>query len=464
MSRWSILSESLRTGMWPVPMGMLALGILLFGAALGADETLQTAAVGGAWWLHSGSGDDARNLISTLLTAIITMSSLVFSITIVALSLAANQFGSRLIRTYITNVRTKLALGLFTMTIVYCLLALFHLEQEMSPAEVPHFTVTVGALLGLICVLALLLFLHLVARAMVADEVIRRAARELEESIAALPPLVSQPGEEAPRDALPDDFDQRSVVLRSQDEGYVELIEYERLCELAAQHDVVIRLDFRAGVFMCRDGWLGAVYPIDAVTPEIAEALQGPILIGERRTPTQDLEFSIRHLVDIAMRALSPGINDPNSALVVIDHLRGALSRLMGKALPTATYRDGRGRVRVVGRYNSHAGIVDSALHQIRQAAGAHPAVIINLLGAIGRIAEHATLAEQLQALRHHARLVAAAGLRNLDEPCDRTDVEQALAGTEAKLALIERREVRVFGREAAGAPGAALGAAHAPT
>ncbi|HYH21722.1 MAG TPA: DUF2254 family protein [Azospirillum sp.] len=113
----------------------------------------------------------------------------VFSIIIVALSLAANQFGTRLVRTYMADIRTKLALGLFTMTVMYCLLALRSVEKDMPAAEIPHVTVTVGLVLGLTCVLVLLFFLHRVARSIVADEVIRRVAGELEERIERMPPL-----------------------------------------------------------------------------------------------------------------------------------------------------------------------------------------------------------------------------------------------------------------------------------
>lgn len=442
-SQWAIARESLRTAVWPIPLCMLLLAVVLFAAVLTLEERVPRQMLEGLW-LHSGDGDDARNLLSTLFTGIITISSVVFSITIVALSLAANQFGSRLIRTYMLDSRTKLALGLFAMTIVYCLLGLSLLEQDMTPAEVPHLMVTAGTLLGLVCVLALLFFLHRVARSMVADEVIRRASAELDESIAELAPLNAKATAQPPQDLLPADFEQRSVLLTSDKEGYVEAVRYESLAAFAAQYGLVIRLDFRAGVFMHMKGWLGAVYPASAVTAEVLNVLRRCVLIGERRTPTQDLEFSMRHLVDIALRALSPGINDPNTALVVIDHLGGALSRLMERSLPGAVYRDEAMRVRVVGRANSYAGLFDAALFQIRQAAGAHPAVIINLLGTFGRIAEHTCLPEQREALLRHTQMIAAAGLRLAVEESDRADIQQAAEATREKLEQIARGHLSV--------------------
>lgn len=434
LNRVAVWRERMRTGLWPVPLAMLLGGVALYNIALGVDGMIGNEQVLRAWWLHRGNGDDARNLMSTLVTAIITMSSVVFSITIVALSLAANQFGSRLVRTYVSDIRTKVALGVFTMTVVYCLLALGTLEKEMVAAQVPHIAVTLGLALGLGCILTLLLFLHRVARSIVADDVIRHVAGDLEKSIAGLPPLETRKPEGPSDEMLPKGFHDHAVMLRSSEEGYVQAVDYERLVALAEKHDVHFRLEFKPGAFMCKDGWLGALGPAEAVTPELAAAVQESILIGAERTPTQDLEFSIRHLVDIALRALSPGINDANTALVVIDRLRGALSRLMGKSLPPAVFRDGSGVIRVVGKRNGYGDVLDAALHQIRQAGAIHPAVMIGLLGAIGRIAEHVVLPEQRQALLHHTRMIAAAGTRDLQEPSDRADIEAAHSMTERKL------------------------------
>jgi uncharacterized membrane protein len=433
-SRSFVRWESLRTSLWPLPMAMLALTFAVHAGVSAIDERLRGAPLLRGWGFWSGSGADASNLLTTLFTGIITMSSVVFSITIVALSLAANQFGSRLIRTYVSDDRTKAALGIFTMTAVYCLLALRSVGEAMAPEDVPHLVVTVGLVLAVTCVLALLFFLHFIARSIVADEVIGRVAAELEQSIAELPPLdESSPGRSAGNDKVPAAAG-FAVALPSRHEGYVQAIEYEQLVSLAAEHDLTVRLDFRAGAFMCRDGRLGTVSPASAVTPPVADAIREAIVIGHVRTPTQDLEFSIRQLVDIALRALSPSLNDANTATVVIDRMRGALSRLMGKALPGSVYRDGSGRVRVVAKQNSHAGIIDSALNQIRQSAAGQPDVIIRLLAAIGPIGQHVRTPEQREALLRHAEMIADAGLRGLAEPHDRRDIADALAAAQAQL------------------------------
>lgn len=436
--RAAVWVETLKTGMWTVPLGMVVLAIVLYAGAMRIDHVAPGQSMLQSWWLHSGSGDDARNLLSTLLTAIITMSSVVFSITTVALTLAAAQFGSRLVRVYMADTRTKIALGLFAMTTLYCLLALRSVQKDMPPADVPHVTVTLGLVLGVICVLALLFFLHVVARSIVADEVIRRTTAELDKCIDDLPPLGVQ-SSPASR-AWPDPADSRSALLLASADGYIEAIDYERLAALADEHEVFVRLDVRAGQYVCCGGWLGAIFPHQVASPELVHAIRETLLIGPFRTPNQDIEFSIRHVIDIALRALSPSLNDSNTALVVVDHLGGSLSRLMKKSLLDMQRAVVARTPRVFAKGNDHAGVLDAALHQLRQAAAPQPAVIINLLGALGRVGEHVVLPEQHAALVRHVILAASAGLQEAMASADRHDIEAARDAALAKLHRVRAR------------------------
>lgn len=434
-NRLSNFWETLRTSFWLLPalMGLLAVGLREAVWLLDAATADHWAA--GTWFLGGGSGDDARNLLTALVTALLALAGVMFSITMVVLTLAANQYGSRLVRTYTRDLRTQLALGTFVLTVVYCLLVLRSVAKDMQPADVPHVAVALALLLAFACILALLLFLGVVTRLIVADVVVGRVAGELEDSVEALPPLgEGSTAASAAEALLPGDLMERSAVVRSRDEGYVQSIEYDTLAERAARADVLVRFDYRAGAFMCREGWLALVYPRERLTPELEDGIRSAVLIGGSRTPTQDLEFSIRHLVDMALRALSPGINDPNTALAVVDRMRGALARAMARQLPCAVRRDGQGTLRVVGDQTGFDGLFDAAFHQIRQAGQGQPAVIIYLLGAVARLAEHARTPEQAKALSRHADLMAAAGLRGADDPGDKADIEGAHAAARRKL------------------------------
>ncbi len=194
---------------------------------------------------------------------------------------------------------------------------------------------------------------------------------------------------------------------------------------------------------MCREGWLAEVSPASALDAEVEEAIQSAVEIGARRTPTQDIEFLIRYLVDVALRALSPGINDPRTATVVIDHLRGSLSHLMRKEIkPTARF-DSQHTLRVVGQDTSYHAVFDEAFNQIRQSGAVHPAIVLHLLEAIHRLAEHIQLPEQRAALTEHLWLISDAGLGKADAERDRADI---IRKRDEALGRLEAIELPAFG------------------
>lgn len=427
MSNWLLTTwDYLRTSLWLIPSGMIVVGVGLAIAMLQVDAGHGSEDEIRAWWINSGDGEDARNLLSTLLSAIITMVTMVFSITVVALTLAANSYGSRLIRIFQADRSTQAVLGLFAMTIVYSLIVLRSIHGKAPVAEVPHAAVTVGTALALACVLALLGFIQGVSHSMVADEVVRRARHEIDEAVAKLDELDGQASPEHAPAALPEDFDRKAERITLPYEGYVQAIDYDGLLAWAVEHDAVVRLDFRAGDFIVDGDQRVRIHPPTGSPQKVRQEIGRFIMCGDERTPTQDLEFGIRHLVEVAVRALSPGINDPFTATVVIDRLRATLSRLMGRKLPSGTMRDRSGRVRIDRQVTTYEGLLDAALHQIRQASSSHPAVLIHLLEAIARIAEHTRLDEQRQALARHARLIRETGRRDVPEPADREDIEQS--------------------------------------
>lgn len=182
------------------------------------------------------------------------------------------------------------------------------------------------------------------------------------------------------------------------------------------------------------------IFPRQAASSELVHAIREALLIGPFRAPTQDIEFVIRHVIDIALRALSPSLNDSNTALVVVDHLGGSLSRLMKKSVAETPHVDVPGTQRVFAKENDHAGVLDAALHQLRQAAAPQPAVIINLLRALGRVGEHIVLPEQHAALVRHAMLVAAAGLQEATAPSDRHDIESTRDAVLVKFGRLRAR------------------------
>ncbi|CAM4080890.1 DUF2254 domain-containing protein [Vreelandella rituensis] len=437
LSRLYNFWTTLRTSFWFVPTLMAVGAIGLAVIALNLDATLPEEKAR-QFWLHSGGPEDARNLLSTVFSSMVTMATLVISITMVVLTLAASQLGPRLVRNFMGDLRTQLVFGIFLMTIIYCLLVLRTLNSELDISAVPHIAVTLGTALALINLFALLFFIHTLARSIISDTAIRRVDRDLRNAISRLLPtesdgqsLVERPTAD---DVLPADFEERAASLWLSGEGYVQAIEYERLVEIACRHKAVIRLDLRAGHFIFRGSHKADIYPGCLLGPDLATELEGAILIGEERTPVQDLEFSMRHLVEIAVRALSSGINDPFTAIAVIDRLGASLSEMMRRDLQPEVFCDAAGVVRVVGRASSFRGFVDVAFHQIRQAAATHPAVIIQMLSIIAQLAVNVRLSSQRDALLDHAIIIAEAGRRGASEASDIADIERSYQAAQMAL------------------------------
>lgn len=235
MNRLLTIWDSVRTSLWLLPSVMviaavgLAVAMLKIDAGLGPEDRLHT------WWINRGDGDDARNLLFNLLTSTITMASMVFSVTVVALTLAANSYGSRLIRIFRADLWTQFALGVFAMCIVYCLIVLREIKSDAANADVPHLSVTVGSALALVSFLTLLGFIQSVARSMVADEVVRRVRRDMDHAVTQFEELTGTDCDLLDGAGLPHDFDDRATRIDMSQEGYVQAIDYDGLLDWAVQ-------------------------------------------------------------------------------------------------------------------------------------------------------------------------------------------------------------------------------------
>jgi uncharacterized membrane protein len=336
----------------------------------------------------------------------------------VVLTLAASQLGPRLIRSFIGNRRTQVSLGFFIMTIVYLLLVYRRVDDHLDVGNVPHVAITLGSALSLVCVFLLLFHVHHLASSIVSDTVVNRVGEELDDILRRLLP---EAGSIAPRDARQGNGTEtrsgREVNLPQG--GYVQTIDYGTLVKLAHDCDVLLTLNFRAGSHLLASGFHVMVFPEERASDKLTAGIASAIILGTDRTPTQDIEFSIRQLVEIALRALSPGINDPYTAVAVIDRLTASLALVMRRDMEPALHRDGEGAVRVVARPSTFEGLVDRSFNEIRQSASGTPSILIHLLEAIADLACFVRTPEQRDALSRHAAMITSTGDRTVNEVQD---------------------------------------------
>lgn len=377
--------------------------------------------------LVAASPEGARSLLATIAGSAITVAGLIFSITMVVLTMASAQFGPRLLRNFMMHNATQLVLGTFLATFVYCLVVLAAVRGGPDGAFVPQTAVAAGLVLGVSGFALLIYFFHHVSVFVQAPGIIESVASSLEATLRAEFPerpegRAARDAETADDGAVPPEDGASPVDARAS--GYVEAIDLDGLARLAAERGLVIRLRTRAGAFAVAGRPLADVHPRRAADDAVRDAVAAAIFTGPQRTGAQDPEFAVRQLVEVALRALSPSINDPFTAIHCIDRLGAALVLLGGRELPSRYVRDEAGAVRVITEPLTFGHVVNAALGQIRPLAAGTPAVALRLLEVVRIVAAgelppdgRAALREQVEAMQaeNRGRFASAADRRELE-------------------------------------------------
>jgi uncharacterized membrane protein len=366
-------------------------------------------------WLYSSGGTGARTLLGAVASSTIGVAGTVFSITIAALSLAAGQMGPRLLRNFTPDRGNQTTLGVFRGTFSYALMVLRSVGTQSEGAFVPHLSLSVGILLAFVCVGTLVYFVgHMTGRINV-DTVIELVGDEVRQAIARL--TAETPGEQPPPVAAWHD----AVPVRDARRGYLQQIDPEGLADWAHRHGAAIRLLVRPGAFV----FPGA--PIALIRPDVGgadAAIRAATALAPSRASSQDLEFAVRQLVEVAVRALSPGINDPNTAIGVLDNLGAALCDLVPRHLPTGVTQR-KGCAVLLVRAIDNEGVVDAMFHMIRQNASGSAAVLIRLVEVLTAVASAERSPARLRALHRQADLVLAEAGHGLSSASDLDDLRR---------------------------------------
>jgi uncharacterized membrane protein len=420
--------ERLRATLWLVPtvevLGALALFLLTFAidrAEYRGDLTLPS-------WVDSGSADAARQILTAIAAAVITVVGLVFSITIVALTLASTQFGPRILRNFVRDRGTQVTLGTFVATFVYSVLVLGSVSNG-SENFVPHLSISVALGLLLVDLGVLIYFIHHVATSIQLPQVIASIAHDLSAAIAADTTLGDP--HDSDRETglsfaeLTTRIEHDGSVVTASRSGYLQFVGVSTLVEIATRSDSVIELLHRPGHFVVEGLPLANVWPAQAA-PQVAKSLERAHATGAHRTLSQDPAFAIDQLVEIALRALSPAVNDTFTALTCIDWLSDGLCKISAQWSPRRLHRDAMGDVRVISAEVPYARLVDRAFDKIRQAGRGMPAIMIRQLDSIAKILTHTTSNAQRNVLRKQAEMIWRAAVESVPEAYDRADIRHS--------------------------------------
>jgi uncharacterized membrane protein len=417
--------EVLRTNLWLVPAVEVLIAALLFAGTYALDRAAYDGVFRVPGWAISGSADAARQILTAIAAAIITVVGVVFSIVIVALTLTSTQFGPRMLRNFIRDRGTQFTLGTFVATFVYAILALGSIGQGARGDFVPHISITVMLFLMAVDLAVLIYFLHHIAVQIQLPQVIAGIAGDLAQAIElqAGDPTVGAGAQLAT--LLIADMDGPGGEVAAPRSGYLQYIQHQTLVRIAAEKGAVIHLRYRPGHFLVQGHPYATVWPASAAG-QVARELARAHVTGPYRTLAQDVSFGVDQLVEICIRALSAAVNDTFTALTCIDWIGDSLCKVTGRWQPTRVYRDAGDVVRLIATEITYERLVQRAFEKVRQAGRGMPAVMIRQLDALAKIMERATAPEDRRLLLDQAAMIERLSAASVDEPSDRADISRA--------------------------------------
>ena len=428
------LWDTLRSSYWFIPSVMAVLAVVLSFVTTAADGRLGPGWIDQVPWLYANKPDGARTLLSTVAGSMIGVAGVTFSITIASVVYASGQYGPRLLSNFMRDTGNQVTLGTFIATFLYCLLVLRTIRApdegfggenpsgDLVGPFVPHIAIAVGLALALASIAVFIYFIHHVPDSIHVSHVIAGVGRELHKKVETAFPASF--GEGAADDNatgatdLPDSFFEEADRIEADGTGYVQGIDANALFDAAVEHDLVVRLRYRPGDFVTEGEAVALAWAPGRLGDDLAGTLRNAFVWGRTRTPLQDTGFLVNELVEIAARALSPGVNDPFTAQSCLDWLGAALKAIDGRNFPSEARYDDDGTLRLIARPTTYGDLVEAVFGQLRPYVAADRNAALHALKVLGEVAgqtegdeARATLLRESEALADHAASVLTSPL-----------------------------------------------------
>ena len=406
---------------WFIPSIMAILAAILALIIIQIDLEVPPSAFGSNPFLYAAQPDGARAILSAIGGSMIGVAGTVFSVTMATVVFASGSYGPRLLTNFMNNRGNQITLGTFVATFVYSMIVLRSVRDGASDDGfaamfVPNVAVFGAILLAIASIGVLIFFIHHVPSNIHISNVIADIGKTLVRHIDdRFPVPLGEPADEADdRDnvewqvpgcfrpgAADRDAEPAYGEVETGYSGYIQVIDYGTLMDAAEEHDIVVRMNCRPGTFAHPGHILFDAWPKERVSDEVRRDLVSAIALGNTRNVSQDLLFLFDELVEIAARALSPGVNDPFTAVTCMDWLAAAFTQMARGRQPDPLRVDERGKLRVIGQPVTFAGYLEHTFGHLRQYAAADMIAGTHLIGVLGRIAPSCRHSEELDALRH---------------------------------------------------------------
>lgn len=411
--RIASLIDSLRSQLWPVPLLAIILAVIAGQLLPYVDHEFGDDVVPSvSGWLFGGGPEAASNLLQTIAGAMVTVTSLTFSLTVVTLQLASSQFSPRLLRTFTRDRIVHNTLALFLATFAFSLTVLRSVRSPSASGEgfVPKFAITLAFLLAVASVLALVGFLSHLARQIRVESMLKTVHDDAETTLLRLFP----DGEEAPEPAAESTFGTGPGyrTIDSPSSGFLLTVDATQLCSAAVEAQALIVLEAAPGDSLVRGIPVARAAAAAGTTLDeddfsaLAEAVAGCVDIGFERTSVQDSSLGLQQVLDIACRALSPGINDATTAVHAIGHISSLLCGLAGRSVGSSLVRDEEGVARVLIRHPDHTELLELAMRQLLRYAMDDPRAAertVKMLGELAWVDRTGVLSQALATQRERA-------------------------------------------------------------
>ena len=425
---FNALLITLRTSMWFIPMLLVAGAILLAYGCIRIDDGFTVDFSRHYPQPYAGGGESIRLMLSAIATSMITVSGITFSLTIASLAQVSGQLSARVLRNFMSNTTNKLVLGFFVGLFVYCLIVIRTIRLKEDPAGpfVPALSVFMGMLMAVMGVGVLIYFIHYVALSIQATTVVSSITEEALKTIDKLyPRFLPDDAHEVPPTLLPGENNQVIQAVAASTNGYVQLIDEQRLTQLAMVNDSTLRVEAGVGDFVTQQSTLVSLFGFGQfVDQKTIQAVKRAFVIRRTRTMDGEIAFGIRQLVDIALKAMAPSSEDPTTAVLVLDYLSAVLVRLVQRQVqPAAT-------AHYVPKQPSFDNLMATALDQIREAAGGNTVLLIRLLVLLQVVGRSAGNPGRRAVLVYHTQLIAEHADAMLHTNHQRALVRQQLVET----------------------------------
>ncbi|MFO7535511.1 MAG: DUF2254 domain-containing protein [Kiritimatiellia bacterium] len=428
MNRLKNLWINLRESFWFLPTVIVAFSTVLAVGLIEVDSSGKREWMDSWPRLFGANAEGARGMLATIAGSIMTVVGVTFSMTVVTLALASSQYSSRILRSFMSDHATQVVLGIFAGIFTYCLIVLRAIREGEAGGFVPSLSVAFGVVLAIGGIGTLIFFIHHIASSIQASSIIASVTKETLLAVDRMFPemLGREPmDDEADLSGLPVPTRNWQAVMAPRN-GYLQDVDQAALLGLAREHKTIVRMDRGIGEFVVQNTPLASLALENPPGQEIRATLHAAYSIDRNRTVYQDCAFGIRQLVDMALRALSPGINDTTTAVMCVDYLTAILARLASRKIPSSRrHEDGELRVIAIGQ--TFASLLAESFDEIRGSAGGNVALLLRMLDALQTIASLTDSPSRRRLLREQAECIAELAKRSIESPHDQARFEVRL-------------------------------------